>query len=160
MTENPHSTTPISPPTQEMREYWEALGQFIHYFAQVEAFLVHVLIIKSGVTIPIGRAIFSGARIDTLRDFINRIHSVTKRDPNMVEDFKNISDELGNITRVRNDIVHYGTKFDEGDQFLVTNQHIALTEERVRETPVSVKKLQQIDSRSRKDQPPPRVSPH
>ena len=53
MTENPHSTTPLSPSTQEMRECWEALGQFIHYFAQVETFLVHVLIMKSGVTIPL-----------------------------------------------------------------------------------------------------------
>jgi hypothetical protein len=127
-----------------MRAYWEALGHFVHEFAHVEKMLFSILQRTAQVSMPVARAIFHGARSDGARQFINRMLEVTEPNPAIAEDFKFIFAQLAHITDARNSLLHYGTEFNEGTDFLSTNRFIALTKERVKNIPMSVEILNQM----------------
>lgn len=109
----------IGPPTPSQSAYFLALGRFMHAFAQVERTLFHVLWKQSGTSYEVAKAVFSGARADTARDYINRILDATDqaRPPELTRAFA----QFGIITKARNDIVHYGADFEAPEQFTVSN---------------------------------------
>lgn len=144
MNEKPHNQHPLVPPTAEMREYWEAPGQFVHMFAKVEKQLLGILFRLSGVSIPIGRAVFSGVKTDQAQNFIKRIMDVGKPDDATKREFEFIFTQLSLLSNARNAIVHWGTQFTEGSEFLVSNLHIAHTAARVREMPASATIIQHM----------------
>jgi hypothetical protein len=144
MTDTVHNPNPLNPPTENMRAYWEALGHFVHEFAHVEKMLFSILQRTAQVSMPVARAIFHGARSDGARQFINRMLEVTEPNPAIAEDFKFIFAQLAHITDARNSLLHYGTEFNEGTDFLSTNRFIALTKERVKNIPMSVEILNQM----------------
>jgi hypothetical protein len=130
-------------PTKERIGYWLALGIFVHQFAQIETTLWLMLSKLAGVNWPTARAVFHGVRSDGARQYINRLLEINADQPTK-DDFQFIFTQLGHITDARNSILHYGTAFGDGDEFLSTNNFFALTEERLKSFPVSQKILNQM----------------
>lgn len=135
---------PLNGPNQNMRDYWEALGHFVHQFAHVEKMLAAVLQHIAGIVGPISQAIFHGVRSEGARQYINRILEVTNHTQAVKDDFTFVFAQLAHITAARNSLLHYGTELNEGTEFISTNQFWALTSDRIKELPVSVDILNQM----------------
>jgi len=118
------------------KAYWAALGEFISAFSWTETLLFEVLVHESGVSRDTARAVFSGARIDTMKDFINRLREARgeDRDPHLTRALE----QLGMITRARNDIVHYGIQTEIDGSLIVSNERVAHIERSLRRYPMSV----------------------
>lgn len=121
--------------------YYEALGFFATEFAMTESALFFLLIAKSKVTMKVAKAVFSGARIDTVIDFLKRIQEANTGSRELGGDLDDVLSRLKSITTVRNDILHYGTL--DGDAFtrLVSNQFKALTQKHEKATQVTAQAL-------------------
>ncbi len=138
MTEPP--LTPSGPNSFEyIQRYWQALGQFIDQFAAIEAAMQTALWHYANVPAPVAKAVFSGVRINTTMDFIRRLFEVSNIDESIKADAVYVFSQLSAINKARNDIVHFGAKFAgvEGSQAIVTNEALALTEERQKTIPIS-----------------------
>src|SRR6202042_1436863 len=48
----------------QFKPYWLVLGEFLHYFADIENLLLDVLGNYAGVSVQVSRIIFSGTRVD------------------------------------------------------------------------------------------------
>jgi hypothetical protein len=121
-------------------EYWKALGQFISEFARTEKTLQFLLRHYAEVSENVGKAIFHGTRIDAAKDHINRILEATDN-----LEAKNRLErpfaQLGVISGMRNNIVHWGSTRKGPDDFLVSNSSLAHTKERLREFQISPRAL-------------------
>jgi hypothetical protein len=128
----------------EVLAYYETLGRFIQGFANTEGTINGALREFSKVTGPVARAIFSGTRAETAKQFITRILDAENYSQGIKDELKNVFDQLGLINSARNDIVHYGTQFEETDRFIVTNADRAHLPSRVSTMAVSAKILEQM----------------
>ena len=146
MSEQPHDPNPLNPPTPEMRQYWEALGRFIHHFAAIEAVLAVNLWRLARLEIRIAQALLSGVRLDNATSLLIRVLDATNADQSVKDEFIHIFTQLGHINKARNDIVHYGTQFAVGSEFKTTNRLIAYNDAKVRERPVSTDTLNQMSA--------------
>ena len=115
----------------------------MHTFAQVEAQLQYALWAEAGVTPEVAKAVFSGVRIDQGKSYIVRLMDSLgrKRDPLLAHGFA----QLTEINNVRNDIVHYGARFEAG-LMVVSTEIAAHTPEKLRVTPVSKEILEAMTS--------------
>lgn len=106
-------------------DYHQALGEFISEFAFVEHLVFNLLRKEAAVSDEVAKAVFSGVRIDTARDFISRVHEArgTEKSAFLVRAFE----QIGVITRIRNDIVHYGFAAERDGEFIVSNWRVAHT---------------------------------
>lgn len=120
--------------------YMLALGEFISEFAWIEHLLFDLLRQEAGVDLLRAKALFSGVRIDAAKDLINRLHEVSEieRDPELVRAFA----QIGVITRMRNDLVHYGSSGDPDVEQFVSNHRTAHTARALRESLVSAEILE------------------
>jgi hypothetical protein len=144
-TRNKLDPFPPDPPTHEMQAYWRDLGQFVHQFAHVERFLLGVLWRYAGVSLIMGQAVLSGVRSSEACSLLNRVFEAKQLQATAQgKDLTALIEQLGHITEMRNAILHFGTRFSEGDNFRVDNRHIAFNDRRVREFPVSSAVLQQM----------------
>lgn len=132
------------PRTAEVSTYYETLGRFIQGFANTEGTMNGALREFSKVTGPVARAIFSGTRAETAKQYIARILDAENYSQEIKDDLKNVFDQLGLINSARNDIVHYGTQFEEGESFVVTNADRAHLPSRVSTMVVSSEILEQM----------------
>ncbi|HEY3814476.1 MAG TPA: hypothetical protein VGL66_14740 [Caulobacteraceae bacterium] len=115
--------------------YALALGKFMQQFTQTEYQLVLLLRHFAGTSDEVGRAVFHGYRIDATKDAINRILDATGNMEAKVRLEEPFS-RLGAINGMRNNIVHWGARWygaPYGAPFLVSNDRIAHTPERLRE---------------------------
>jgi hypothetical protein len=105
--------------------YTSELGLFIHEFARAEKLLQQLLRKCARVTDEVGWAVFSGARVDAARDFINRILEA-EGNTWRAERLKPSFDQLTAISTIRNNILHWGVqKIDDFEpNFRVTNEHL------------------------------------
>ena len=118
-----------------MDAYFRALGYFVHRFSETERAMQWTLWVLSGVTASVGRAVFSGVRIGTARDFIKRIFEATN--PEEWGHYEEGLKQLTEIIKARDDIMHYGAGFSDQQgelQAIVGNDFIAHTPSRVRRT--------------------------
>ncbi len=121
-------------------EYWAALGRFVHEFSRVEYLLQVLLRQVADVSEPVARALFSDARVHEATAKINRVlteRGETAATARLVSPFK----QLGDITRIRNNVLHWGAVHDGTDAFLVTNARTA-PRDRIREFRLSVRDLE------------------
>ncbi|QTN19190.1 hypothetical protein HZ989_13335 [Brevundimonas sp. AJA228-03] len=131
-------------PFPEMDAYLTHLGLFIHEFARCERALHQLLIFHAGVTDEVAGAIFTGARVDTAKDFINRILDGTGNK----ETKARLSDPFAQLTLiagVRNHLVHWGTSHTQGvPDFLISNAHLKPGPGREKEYRASVDDLKNM----------------
>ena len=71
---------------------------------------------------------------------IRRIAEAEKWDENKWRDWKRLLDQLGSINRLRNDLLHYGAAI-AGDVWVVSNERVAHTAEKIREIRITSKTL-------------------
>jgi len=121
--------------------YWEALGLFVHAFAETECILGILLRKRAEVPEHVGNAIFSGARIDTAMSYIRRIEEAKTNVRDIGSALSDAFIQLKIINDVRNDILHYSAQ--EGDDYerVVSTELTALTSKHVRQTSVSSETL-------------------
>lgn len=122
--------------------FHEALGHFVHEFAFVERFLFLQLVIEAELPMEVAQAIFSDAKIDKAKDTFKRIRA-SKGLP-MPEVLDRAFQQLGIITRARNDMLHYGTEQKDEQTLYVSNRLVAHIEERKREFLISVDILNEM----------------
>lgn len=118
--------------------YWAALGKFLHQFSDVERAMQRTLWRMAGVEPQIGRAVFSGVKVDGGASLLNRICDAMDR-----QDVKGRLEptlaQLSVINAVRNNIVHWGATHNRADNdFTVTNEFLAIVPDRVRSYRVTV----------------------
>ena len=131
----------------ELDQYWRALDEFVHRFSQVEEALQLVLWHYAHVPIPTARALFSGTRVDAAMSQIRRLQTVKPHITQLeLDQVEHVFTQLGKINKLRNDVVHFGTQTHRPDAFTVTNQLLALTPDKIRETPISVEILKDLSS--------------
>jgi hypothetical protein len=126
---------PVSTSTVEQsNNYWRALGELIDVFSKIESEMQALIWQETKVPADMAKAIFSGFRIDQAKDLINRAREANGRPED--ERLRRAFAQLTLITKARNDIVHYGAKFD-GQAFSVSNEIAAHVPNRHRKFEVS-----------------------
>jgi hypothetical protein len=129
-------------------EYLLALGKFINLYAQIEKELVVVLANYGNLSPNIAKALFSNARPDTTMTGIRRVVHVRKLRGPRIKELYAVLDQLGKITRLRNDLVHLGglpKRDSEGvnheTKFEISNQILAHSRKVRRTIPITAKIL-------------------
>ena len=121
--------------------FYAALGRFVAEFSDVEAYLQTVMWRAAGVKPPVAPAVFSGVRIDQAISFMNRIADAKRWPKRRRDEFSYLSQQLGIINKLRNDILHYGAETDYAGRWLVSNEKFIHTPERLRETYIDEREL-------------------
>lgn len=110
-----------------MEKYYTALGELVHNLAYIEGRILFLLWNETAVTPEVGRAIFSGTRMDAALSFINRTYQAKgQKLPDILND---CFTQLKVINSARNDILHYGTQFltDDIEPF-VSKSRVAISD--------------------------------
>ena len=121
--------------TEEHREYYYELGRFVSIYATVEGSIFVLMASLIGISLKDSNAVLSGAKTDQCISNIKRLYEA--RETEMPDALVLCLDQIGLINKLRNDILHSGTKAD----FTVTNELRALPD-RIIAYPVSAKLLQ------------------
>lgn len=106
-----------------IRAYYEALGQFIDTFSEVET-AVH-LTLRSYAKTPreIANIAFASVKIDVGSTFIKQIAKATGHPQEVLDDLDDIFNQLGIINGARNHILHYGANMvAEGKGYVSNDQ--------------------------------------
>jgi hypothetical protein len=92
--------------TDQLEDFWSALGRFIYDFSGIERFLFLYLLVTSKMPIADAQAVFTDAKIDKAKQAIKRLRQARglPGDDRLDCAFNQLAD----ITRLRNDLVHYG----------------------------------------------------
>jgi hypothetical protein len=106
------------PVTAEHEVYWRALGRFIHRYAMLEQQIAYLLSLCAKVPKERAQALFSGVRVKDAMGMIEKLREV-RGDPED-PDLTRLKKHLGDITDMRNNIVHYGATL-HADGFHVKN---------------------------------------
>jgi hypothetical protein len=130
----------VGPP----RRYWEALGRFITMFSVVEENVQLALWRAAGVKPPVAPAIFSGTRIEAATGHIKRIAEAQKWPKRKRAELAEVFKQLSDLTRIRNDMLHYGASSSGPDEWTVSSRLVAHIAERIRETKISPAILHQM----------------
>ena len=121
--------------------FYVSLGRFLHQYSVLEHMMLIVLMNISGVSQEVGKSLYSGTRIGIAKDFINRILDATNRQT-LKEKLKPYFDQIGLLTSMRDDILHYGAVYDfDRNILLVSNERVAHIADRLRTYEVGPKML-------------------
>jgi len=119
-------------------EFYLALGQFVSEFSEIEqamqVALWHLVKVKS----PVAQAVFSGVRADDAANKIARIGAAEKWPKARIDEWSAISGQLGVIRSFRNDILHYGVKWERENEWVATNRQFVHSPDRITNAPVTV----------------------
>lgn len=99
--------------------YYTALGRFVSDFARVETTLQQTLWMAAGAPVTVARAVFSGLKVEGCLQFIKKIADAKKWKPAQKQRLEEITERLGPLNKLRNDILHHGVSIDLSAQFLV-----------------------------------------
>lgn len=126
-----------------MDRYHMALGSFVSKFSQVECTLQTVLWTIARVSDATGKAVFSGVRPDQALSYLNRIADAEKWPAERKANLTLIADRLGPITKLRNDLLHYGATWHEQDVWQVSNATFAHIPDKLRVVQVPLSALRE-----------------
>ena len=120
------------------------LGRFVHQFSQLEKTMQMYLMLESGVSHNVARAVFSGVKMAEGKSFIKRLREVSGKteDSEFVE---RLFAQITVLTTARNDILHHGAAFESVDtgNATVSNAFMAMPG-REKEFPVSPEILRNL----------------
>ncbi len=129
---------------QEQALYYETLGRFIEAFSAVETAMALTLWKYARTSKSVSRAVFSGVRAKEAGDYIKRILEARGATKAQVARFKHLTDQLGELTSARNDIVHFGAQSISNGRAFVTNALKSHLKERTTNFQISPRILTQM----------------
>jgi len=92
---------------ERLRSYYLGLGRFVDMFAMVEVAIQMALWHYAKTPYTIARAVFGSLRVDSAVAAIRRLIEVRGDiDPVLIEDIRDICQQLILINKVRNDILY------------------------------------------------------
>jgi hypothetical protein len=121
-------------------QYWTALGRFVELFSLTELAVQLTLRRSTKVTATVAAVLFSGTRVDAATSQIKRIAEAEPWQEDQRQKLDTLCAQLGEITRTRNDLLHYGA-FDDGDSYLISNALSAHVPSKLRETKIDANTL-------------------
>jgi len=124
------------------RAYWSALGQFIHTLSAAEHKLLLLLRKYAGLRDRSAGIIFSGTRGEQAREWIRALLDASKRTAIKAR-LEGPLGQFAAINTARNNIVHWGAKYDRTNKYLlVSNKKLSPAPGKRREFPISVVDLE------------------
>ncbi|MGD9536425.1 MAG: hypothetical protein AB7P52_09590 [Alphaproteobacteria bacterium] len=137
---------------EQTRRYHESLGEFVDAFSSVEGALFIAVSSVAKLTLPVARALLSGARVDTANGLLRRLMLISETDQERRKETDAVLTQLGHINDVRNQILHYGADPvpDKIDERISSNFLVALTDKHRKEIPVSPTLLNDMTADLRK----------
>lgn len=120
----------------DVQLYKEAIGDFLQTYARVESTAFELLQHYAGVSNQVARALFSGTRMKGALEYVKRIAEFTGKSGEIQEELRVISQQIGEITKARDLLVHYGTGFTSSGQGIISNMRVA-GERTLQERPMS-----------------------
>lgn len=135
---------------QRLSVYYLALGRFAHRFALAEQGVHFVLRHYAGMTTSVARALLSGVRVRDTKSKLSRLHEIGAIPDDKWLDLKILFDRLSIINSARDDIFHYGAINIAEDDGIVTNEIMALGEDRITAFKISVEALDNMTADLRK----------
>jgi hypothetical protein len=128
--------------TTSSERYLKALGDFIDTFSHLEGAVFFLLVNHAGVTMSVGRAIFSGTRIDAAISFIRRIHAANTGIEKMPDEEEDLLMRLQTLNTARNELVHFGGTLNEANERVVSNWIKAHIDKALKEQPISAEMVE------------------
>lgn len=122
---------------ERIRAYYEALGQFVTWYAEAEAVTQQALSHYAETRPAITRSLFSGTRVSAAASFIRRICEATRVDISVRDELKDIFAQMAAITTMRDNVLHYGARSVAEGKGVVTNALRAHIPDRVQTFPIS-----------------------
>jgi hypothetical protein len=122
---------------ENYQAYFLSLGRFVPTFAKAETAIQYLLWYHAKTPENIAKSIFSGVRIKEGIGFVKRIGEATGAPPETKQELEILLKQLGNITDVRNHILHLGAQSIEDGNAFVTNEFLAHMPDRVFSFPIS-----------------------
>jgi hypothetical protein len=113
-------TTRLPPDDDVTREFKCAIGRLIYTFADIERVMFYSLITSAQMPIKIAKAVFTDAKIDKVKQHITRLRLARGLPDDAFLD--DTFTQIGHITRLRNDIAHYGAVYESGAKFKVSDE--------------------------------------
>jgi hypothetical protein len=131
----------IPGPDKSVYEFWQELGRFISYYSAVEMYLNLVVRKFYGMRLDIANLVLGQLRPDAALDHLNKL-----RNAKMIEDgdwieLKQIKGQIGEITKLRNDIVHLGVSYTVPAGYVISNEIWSYVDSKTRLTLVNNKIL-------------------
>jgi hypothetical protein len=130
------------PSNEEMKEYYQKLGEFVYIFSFVERDIINLLIAESGLSKERANAVFSGVKMDAAKDHINRLRETRKTSPEENAELKEVFSHLTTILTRRNSLLHFGTNVFNG--FESSNKNRVNVPDRVKSFIVSPSVLEKM----------------
>lgn len=126
---------------KQAQPYMLALGQFVSAFSQAEAHLAAFLWKAAGIDPPVAQAVFSGIRTDAAMQSVRRIADAEAWPTSKTTEVEYVFAHLSAITKLRNDILHYGATMETPTSWKVTNRAFVHIPEKVQESKISAEIL-------------------
>lgn len=118
---------------EDMQRYYQAIGEFVTIFSEVELRLLKVLWHFSGVKQPTASAVLSGIKIEGAMGLINRIADAEQWSSDRKLELQRVFSHLGEINKLRNDLLHFGAFWEaEKDEWAISNEGFIHTPDKFR----------------------------
>jgi hypothetical protein len=130
----------------DVPQYWQALGCFVDRFTGVEVYLQQLLWLFAGLPGPIAQAVFRNTSTDRAMQVIRRIADAQKWTEERKAELTSIFKQLEAINQLRNNLLHLGATFKGQGQWLVSNELLTYTKEKVRTQSITIATLQAATS--------------
>lgn len=133
----------LVPANKQQVAFWRALGQFLDAYAVVEMMLNVLVVRYADMTWENARALFLPLRVDAASNHLSRLIAGKFVRGKRATELTAIIQQLGQINRMRNDILHLGARprgLPTGP-FTVTNRMYARSQAHLRRRNVSVTML-------------------
>jgi hypothetical protein len=132
------------PPTDPRRSaYFGALGEFIHYFAEVELMLNYVVPVYLGMGKTVFETVFAAQRADRSSEQLRKVISL-KPSFRAEQHLTVLLDQLAIIQDIRNRLVHFGPMADIRKAELFVSNADFVAASRRREMTVTVEQIKQM----------------
>jgi hypothetical protein len=123
--------------SEKTTNYFRSLGEFMTIFSSVEVNLQMAVWEFAGLSEPVAKAILPSLRIEMAMSTINRIADTQSWNAEKRAELEDMFWHLGEINKLRNDILHYGAAMDGSEWITVTNKAFAHVPNKVRTLRIS-----------------------
>jgi hypothetical protein len=106
-------------------QYYQQFGHFIHRFAQTEKMTHALFHFVSGTGEAVARTISGGMALGHLISLTKRVIAARNLDGDMAAETDLLFQQLSDIAKLRDYLVHRGASFDEENLLVLTNQMTA-----------------------------------